>query len=205
MRGSFRALLACTLAATLWSGSAVTGFAGTTVPTLGQRWASWSRQTLGTDPVDTIGSSGCAMTAVAMVQTGLGHPTSPDLLNRWLTGHEGYIDNDVLLWRQAVGSAGGAVRWRWMHVPGIVSQLRTDDQDINDLPSPQTVAAALDSGALVVVEVRLFGNMHFVVLTGHAGATFFINDPWYGDQTTLQARYGPYARAVRSAQIYYRP
>jgi len=52
------------------------------------------------------------------------------------------------------------------------------------------VESELDAGNLVVAEVRLQGGMHFVVLTGHSGDTFFINDPWYWDRTTLQARYG---------------
>jgi predicted double-glycine peptidase len=46
--------------------------------------------------------------------------------------------------------------------------------------------------------------MHFVVITGHSGHTLYINDPWFGDRTTLQARYGAYRQAVHSAQIYYR-
>ena len=66
------------------------------------------------------------------------------------------------------------------------------------------VEAELDAGNLVVAEVRLMGNMHFVVLTGHRGDTLFINDPWYGDSTTLQARYGSYRQAVHSAQVYTR-
>lgn len=194
----------CLLALLLWSGGSVITSADAGVPTFSQRWSAWSRQALGTDRVDTIGSSGCAITAVAMVQTGLGYSTNPGDLNRWLTGHGGYIDNDILLWRQAVGATRGGVRWRWSHVPGIVSQLRTHDQDINDVPSLKTIEAALDAGNLVVAEVRLYGHMHFVVLTGRAGGTLFMNDPWFGDRTTLQARYGPYVRAVRSAQIYYR-
>jgi hypothetical protein len=204
MRGSVRRTVACLLGLLVWAASSVATSATAGVPAFSQRSPGWSRQALGTDPVDTIGSAGCAMTAVAMVQAALGYTTNPGDLNRWLIRHGGYVDNDILLWRQAVGATRGAVRWRWAHIPGIVSQLRTDDQDINDLPSVRTVEAALDAGNLVVAEVRLYGGMHFVVLTGHAGATLFINDPWFGDRTTLQARYGPYGRAVRSAQIYYR-
>ncbi len=96
------------------------------------------------------------------------------------------------------------MRWKWLHVPGMVSQLRTDDQDIEDLPPQTMVEAQLDAGRLVVAEVRLYGGMHFVVITGHAGRTLYINDPWYGDRTTLQARYGSYRQAVHSAQVYYR-
>jgi len=192
-------------ASLLWMSSGLVAAAGPgapAVPTFSQRSTAWSRDALGTDPVDTIGSSGCALTAVTMVTAAFGHQTNPATLNRWLTGHGGYIQNDLLLWRQAAASTGGAVRWRWLHVPGISPQLRTDDQDIEDLPPASLVEAELDAGHLVVAEVRLMGNMHFVVLTGHSGDTLYINDPWYGDRTTLQARYGNYRQAVHSAQVY---
>ena len=178
--------------------------AGSSVPTLSQRSPQWSRQALGSDPIDTIGSSGCALTAVAMVSNAYGVATNPGTLNRWLTAHGGYIQNDLLLWRQAAAVSQGAVRWRWLHVPGMVSQLKTDDQDIEDLPPQSKVEGELDAGHLVVAEVRLYGGMHFVVITGHSGHTLLINDPWFGDRTTLQARYGPYDRAVHSAQVYSR-
>jgi hypothetical protein len=154
--------------------------------------------------VDTIGSSGCALTAVTMVTAAYGYSTNPQQLNRWLTSHGGYIENDLLLWRQAGAATQGSVRWQWLHVPGIVSQLRTDDQDIEDLPPQSLVEAQLDAGRLVVAEVRLHGGMHFVVITGHSGRIRYINDPWFGDRTTLQARYGAYKQAVHSAQVYYR-
>ena len=197
-------MTACILAVSCWLASITAVSAGPTVPTLSQRSGQWSRDALGADPIDTIGSSGCALTAVAMVETAYGYATTPRALNQWLTGHGGYIQNDLLLWRQASAITQGSVRWKWLHVPGMVSQLRTDDQNIEDLPPQSLVESELDAGHLVVAEVRLYGGMHFVVITGHAGDTLFINDPWFGDRTTLQARYGAYAGAVHSAQIYYR-
>jgi hypothetical protein len=177
---------------------------GGTVPVFTQRSPVWAKEPLGSDPVDTIGSSGCALTAVTMVQAAFGFQTNPHLLNQWLTQHGGYVLNDAILWRQAMGSTAGAVRLKWVHIPGIVAQLRTDDQDSSDLPPAAVIRRELDAGNLVVVEVRLHGNMHFVVLTGHAGTDFTINDPWYGDRTTLSRRYGAYDAAVHSARIYYR-
>lgn len=201
-RGLPRVVAACAAAIALWGTSGLAAAAGPAVPTISQRSTAWSRNALGSDPVDTIGSSGCALTAVTMVTAAYGQQTTPAALNQWLTAHGGYIQNDLLLWRQATASTGGAVRWRWLHVPGIAPQLRTDDQNIEDLPPASEVMAELDAGHLVVAEVRLLGNMHFVVLTGHRGDTLFINDPWYGDRTTLQARYGSYRQAVHSAQVY---
>ena len=186
-----------------WSLGGLSAVAGPSVPTLSQRSGQWSRQALGSDHVDTIGSSGCALTAVTMVASAYGYPTNPAQLNQWLTANGGYIENDLLLWRQATAVTQGSVRWQWLHVPGMVSQLRTDDQDIEDLPPQSIVEAQLDAGRLVVAEVRLYGGMHFVVITGHRGDTLYINDPWFGDRTTLQARYGSYRQAVHSAQVYY--
>lgn len=179
-----------------WSGS---------VPVFTQRSPVWAGDLLGSDPVDTIGSSGCALTAVTMVQAAFGYWTDPHRLNQWLSQHGGYVQNDAILWRQAMGPTAGAVRLKWIHIPGIVAQLRTDDQDSNDRPAPAVIRRELDAGNLVVAEVRLHGNTHFVVLTGHLGQDFTINDPWYGDRTTLARRYGPYQTAVYSARIYYRP
>lgn len=203
MKRGLRGSLAVTvLAIALWGTGTVAAAAGPSVPTLSQRSTQWSRQSLGSDPVDTIGSSGCALTAAAMVNSAYGYRVTPGALNRWLTDHGGYIQNDLLLWRQAAAITQGTVRWKWMHVPGIVPQLATDDQNIEDLPPQSLVESQLDAGRLVVAEVRLYGGMHFVVITGHAGHTLLINDPWFGDRTTLQARYGPYTTAVHSAQIY---
>jgi hypothetical protein len=199
-----RALGLSLLAIVAWAATGISAAAAPAVPIFSQRTHQWSRDALGSDPVDTIGSSGCALTAVTMVTAAYGYSTNPQLLNRWLTAHGGYIENDLLLWRQAAAATQGSVRWQWMHVPGMVSQLRTDDQDIEDLPPQSVVEAQLDAGRLVVAEVRLHGNMHFVVITGHSGSILNINDPWYGDRTTLQARYGNYREAVHSAQVYYR-
>lgn len=205
MRGSYRALVACAVSLLGIVTSALPASATLSVPTIGQRTSEWAHLPLGTDPVDTIGSAGCALTATAMVQAGFGYPITPDALNTWLTQHGGYVQNDLLLWRTAVGPTRGEVRWKWMHVPGIAPQLRTDDQDISDLPPAGDVQGELDAGHLVVAEVRLYGGMHFVVMTGHQGGTFFINDPWFGDRTTLQRRYGSYATAVHSVQVFSRP
>ena len=203
-RGWRRALGATLLALVSWSAAGLSAVAAPSVPTFSQRSHQWAREALGNDPVDTIGSSGCALTAVTMVTAAYGYPTNPQQLNHWLTANGGYIENDLLLWRQAAAATRGSVRWKWLHVPGMVSQLRTDDQDIEDLPPQSLVESQLDAGLLVVAEVRLSGGMHFVVVTGHSGHILYINDPWYGDRTTLQARYGNYQQAVHSAQIYYR-
>src|SRR3989441_3541213 len=116
------------LAVAAWVASSLGALAGPAVPTFNQRSAQWSREALGSDPVDTIGSAGCALTAVTMVTAAYGYPTNPQQLNRWLTEHGGYIENDLLLWRQAAAATQGSLRRQWLHRPAVLSQLQTSAQ-----------------------------------------------------------------------------
>ncbi len=174
------------------------------VPVLGQRDPAWAALPLGTDPHDTIGSAGCALTAVAMVQRHFGTPTDPKSLNRWLVENDGYLQDDLMLWRQAMVATGGKVRWKWRHIEDLSPLLRTAEQDDAGTPTAEEARAELDAGNLVVAEVTLHGHQHFVVLTGYRGTNFFINDPWFADRATLNARYGPYERAVLTAHVFFR-
>src|SRR2546421_13091164 len=109
------------LAVAAWLGSSLGALAGPAVPTFSQRSAQWSRQALGSDRVDTIGSAGCALTAVTMVTAAYGYSTNPGTLNPWLTANGGYPENDLLLLRQAAAAAPGNGRREMGHVAGIVS------------------------------------------------------------------------------------
>src|SRR2546423_8676161 len=96
-RGWRRALGASLLAAAAWSAGGLAAAAGPSVPTFNQRSLQWSRDALGSDRVDTIGSAGCALTAVTMVTAAYGYSTNPQRLNRLLTAHGGYNANHLLL------------------------------------------------------------------------------------------------------------
>src|SRR2546428_12852484 len=157
MRGWHRPLAAGLLALAAWSLGGLWALASPPVPTMSQRAQPWSRQALGSDPVDTIGSSGCALTAVTMVASAYGYATNPAQLNQWLTAHGGYIENDLLLWRQATAVTQGSVRWQWLHIPRMGSQPRTDDHDLEGLPPPSPVQAQPDAGRLLAAVGRLFG------------------------------------------------
>src|SRR2546426_11275743 len=117
------------LAVAAWVASSLGALAGPAVPTFNQRSAQWSREALGSDRVDTIGSAGCALTAGTMVTAAYGYSTDPGVLNRWLTANRGYLENEFLLWRQTAAATQGSVRWKRLHVPRMVAQLRTDEQD----------------------------------------------------------------------------
>src|SRR5260370_17500786 len=109
MRGWWRqAVGASLLALASWSAAGLSAVAAPAVPIFSQRSHQWSRDALGSDPVDTIGSSGCALTAVTMVTAAYGYSTNPQQLNRWLTAHGGYIENDLLPWRQPGAATQGS-------------------------------------------------------------------------------------------------
>src|SRR5256885_10072815 len=104
------------LAVAAWLGSSLGALAGPAVPTFSQRSAQWSRQALGSDRVDTIGSAGCALTAVTMVTAAYGYSTNPQRLNRWLTAHGGYIGNELMLLRQGRAAHPGSLRRPLLHL-----------------------------------------------------------------------------------------
>src|SRR5256714_4389083 len=105
------------LAVAAWLGSSLGALAGPAVPTFSQRSAQWSRQALGTDRVDTIGSAGCALTAVTMVTAPYGHSTNPRLLNPRLTPHRGHPEKEPLPSRHAAAAAPGSGPPKGVHLP----------------------------------------------------------------------------------------
>src|SRR2546428_12249131 len=117
MRGWHRPLAAGLLALAAWSLGGLWALASPPVPTMSQRAQPWSRQALGSDPVDTIGSSGCALTAGTMVASAYGYATHPAQLNQWLTAHGGHIEKEPMLWRPATPLPPGSGRWQGAPLP----------------------------------------------------------------------------------------
>jgi hypothetical protein len=178
-----------------WSGPPVTALAstapspnGAVVPVYGQQWNPWGPQDLGTS-TSTISADGCALTASAMLLGAYGVNTNPGALNQWLIAHGGYVDQNLLLWGAAAQYAA---------TQGIqVSYTGWEGY------SATAIASSLAAGNPVIAQVTLDGNMHFVLITGSGpGGTLWINDPWYGDHTTFQSRYGSPATGIQSIRLY---
>jgi len=157
-------------------------------PLFGQQWSPWGREPLGSSRV-TVAGYGCALTASAMLLRTFGVNLDPGQLDRWLVDHGGFVAGDLLVWgavARAAAAAGVSVRydgWRPFDRAAIYASLAHQDP--------------------VIAQVRLDGNMHFVLIVAAAAdGTMWINDPWYGDVTTLQARYGEPARAILSIRLY---
>jgi hypothetical protein len=164
---------------------------GPTVPLYGQQWQPWGSTDLGSS-TSTVASEGCAMTAATMLLESYGLSTNPGALNVWLTNNGGYVDQDLLVW--------GAVA-QYAQSQG-VSVSYTGYESTNLAAIDSSVAA----GNPVIAQVTLDGSMHFVLITGLGpDGTLWINDPWFGDHTTFQSRYGNPATGIQSIRLYTGP
>ena len=156
------------------------------IPPMNQNNPAWAGARLGASPTDTIGSSGCAITAVTMMLGYYGVETDPASLNAWLTPSGGYANWDQLVWDTVTRYSGGQVAFSGWFGPDL-----------------GLIERELDAGRPVVAEVRLSGNQHFVLLTGYTAAGgFVINDPWFGDSVRFSDRYGDPASGMVSIRTF---
>jgi hypothetical protein len=153
---------------------------------MNQQDGAWAGARLGTSPTETIGSAGCAITAVAMMLRYYGIKTDPGTFNAWLTADGGYAFDDQLIWNAVTHYSAGRVAFSgWLG------------------PDPNVIATELDAGRPVVAEVQLGGNQHFVLLTGYTlSGGLVIDDPWFGDAVSFNARYGDPAAGILSIRTF---
>jgi hypothetical protein len=118
---------------------------------IGQQNAAWAGARLGRSPTESIGSSGCAITAVTMMLRYYGITTDPGAFNGWLSANGGYAVDDQLIWDAVTAYSGGRVAFSgWLG------------------PDLSAIENELDAAQPVVAEVRLGANQHFVLLTGYS-------------------------------------
>lgn len=135
------------------------------VPSFRQGDEKWRADALGGIPENgTLGSSGCAVAAAAMVFQSYGIETDPQQLNWFLTAVDGYTERGWLYWERAAWWAPDRVR----HV-------------YEDLPSYQLIDSNIARGNPVIVRVRYpSGVTHFVVIVGKQGFDYLVRDPGTG-------------------------
>ena len=156
------------------------------IAVMGQRDAAWAGAPLGTSATESIGSAGCAITAVAMMLRYYGMNTDPGAFNGWLTAKGGYAYEDQLIWDAVNFYSGGRVNFSgWLG------------------PDLGAIQAELDAGRPVVAEVRLGDNQHFVLLTGYTTeGGILMNDPWFADSARFVDRYGSPATGIVSIRTF---
>ena len=156
------------------------------IAVMGQQEAAWAGAPLGTSASETIGSAGCAITAVTMMLGYYGMNTDPGVFNAWLTANGGYAYDDQLIWDAITSYSGGRVAFSgWLG------------------PDVGAIEAELDAGRPVVAEVHLGVNQHFVLLTGYTtDGGIEINDPWFADDARFSDRYGDPASGIVSIRTF---
>jgi hypothetical protein len=182
------AVIATALAATIALASpvAVTADSSMSVAVIGQQDGAWAGAPLGSSATDTIGSAGCAITAVTMMLRYYGMNTDPGAFNAWLTTNSGYAFDDQLIWDAVTSYSGGRVAFSgWLGADlGVIN-------------------SELDAGRPVVAEVGLYGNQHFILLTGYStDGGLVINDPWFADSVNFSARYGDPSTGIVSIRTF---
>jgi len=169
---------------------------------LSQQDPQWKNDRLGlsTDPDDTIGKYGCALTSISMLVSGHGYTESPKTLNEKLKAKGGF--------------SGSAIFW------GAVSQAHPEITLKEDIRCENTDAplakinAAIDAGQPVVVRVDSSPapglQWHYVMLYGRKGNDYLMLDPWpykpgTDKEDLMMARYSqgrPLERAIQQVLIY---
>jgi hypothetical protein len=154
----------------------------------------------------TICNWGCALTCMAMVLNYYGvsasgtlaynsyfpDDTNPRDLNKWLKEHGGYSSDHGLLWKIDMDGGYSNSKDRG------VRQIYHETYNGADAAEVDKIETAINSGNPVIVSVKAAGISHFVVITGIAGDTYYINDPGYPKRTTL----APYNNKIYSVRIW---
>lgn len=133
------------------------------VPAFRQADPRWHHDLLG-DTKDTLGQTGCAVTAAAMVLKSYGVDTDPQRLNAYLTAHQGYAGTGYIIWEKAAELGQGGV-----------------EKAYEDLPSYWQIDRQLMKRNPVIVRIHFpGGGTHFVVIAGKRGFDYLILDPGAG-------------------------
>jgi uncharacterized protein YgiM (DUF1202 family) len=163
-----------------------------------QRDPQWKDDKLGNSSL-TLGTSGCAVAAVAMLLSGYGCNETPGSLNSWLKSHGGFI-GAAIVW--------GAITARYPKIKFANIILCRD----SDAPLA-AIDASIAAGQPVLVEVDSSPaaglQTHWVVLYAKQGADYLMLDPWPfpsdTGETLLTPRYsqGKSLKRTITAAVWY--
>lgn len=153
-----------------------------------QRDPRWQATKLGFDTRLTIGSDGCALTCLAMLATGFGHPETPDTLNKKLIKlgpGKGYI-GPLMVW------AGLTRLYPRIGIKELYVCSHTK-------PVPfKRIDSLLSNGQAVLVEIdsslALGEQSHWVLLIKKLAEDYLMLDPWAlkgdGNGVPILEKYG---------------
>jgi hypothetical protein len=134
-----------------------------------QRDPAWQADPLGSCEDETIGKSGCAVSAIAMAFRNMGiSDMTPTVLNQMLIDDNGYVNGCDVAWYKAAS-----------YFPGIVFKGAFPGNDFNHLDYE------LSKGHEVILgfnKVPYTSIQHWVVVRKKEDGKYFISDPWGYEQ-----------------------
>jgi hypothetical protein len=138
-----------------------------------QHQSPWYSYQLGTCPSDTIGSSGCAITSIAMAMTSSVTNLDPGVLNTYLKNNGGYASGCLVIWDSADEIDGpGGFQYYGSGTVGSAANMKS----------------LIDSGKFSVVKSTRFLS-HFVVVIGYANSGTALSDFYYLDPQDISATF----------------
>ena len=179
--------------ATLYARSFTTGlFTSQSSPGLldveffSQKDPAWCDDFLGNSQV-TIGTSGCALTSLAMVAKYSGYDTDPGRLNASLTGAGG-IDTEGIIcdWSKVEQASNGKVKW----IGSVPASWNKIDQELKE-------------GYPVICSVTRPGwlrYLHYIVFIGQVGNKYYFLDPLDEAKTIREWPEGTYEYTIDADQ-----
>lgn len=160
------------------------------VPLFNQRDSKWQAKPLGTSS-STLGGYGCLVTCLAMLAKYYGKDTDPDKLNTALVSINGFAapkeaptQKNLYKWYEGITK---------LYPDITITKLQATPAALTTTDF-NAIKAEIDAGRPVILQVDFIPatslvDMHFVLLVGYEGTTYYVNDPWYGDKANL-TRYG---------------
>ncbi len=205
-------MIGAMLGGTLGSASVASAAGGSSVsldvPYFSQCDGRWGSDQMGTsdcilgDYQNWEISCGCAVTSVAMVLDYYGveaddltynsyspHDTNPKDLNQWLRGNGGYSVNNIIWDTVEVKDYSNA---KERGIDFVESENWVGGINAAEV---SVITNELNSKHPVIVNV----GGHWVVITGMKGETFYINDPWFVEKTTLAS----YSNTIYGLRVYH--
>lgn len=163
-----------------------------------QRDSRWANILLGynIDPKYNIGNYGCLITSFSMYFSSYGKDENPATVNELLKQNKGYApDSGNLIWSAIPRVFGLNDVYQSPTYTGPVT-----DQGLTKMRS------FLDQGFPLVTHIDFNpadsdDDMHWVLVNGYDGDIFYCNDPWSGNNVSLDV-YGGVRRAVIQFRAY---
>lgn len=163
------------------------------IPPLSQKDSRWGRKRLGTSTV-TISNYGCLLTCHSMMLIYYGHEEClPDVLNELYKTKKVFDQGNLINFYAAANCFEDITVDEHYNCYDVPCDLSKIDKY---LAEKKPVIALVDFSPKTGIQT------HFVLIIGHEGNDYLINDPWTGETYFFSAKYGDAARFIFGLRLY---